>query len=78
MGCSRKAAPYVLYRETDMERWKIVIYDGLDYTVCPHCDYMYNNDYFFEPYRFRHCPNCGERLDVAEEYDGEEILIYAE
>ena len=55
-----------------MERWKIEEEDGAEYTVCPYCGYMLNNKYYFEPYIFMHCPNCGRHVGVAEEYSEHE------
>lgn len=55
-----------------MERWKIEEEDGAEYTVCPYCGYMLNNKYYFEPYIFKHCPNCGRQVGVAKEYSEHE------
>ena len=51
-----------------MKRWLIQIEDDSEFTVCPYCNYRWNNEYFFEAWRFRYCPHCGERVGVAIEY----------
>ena len=33
-------------------------------TRCTACGYEMNNEVFFEPWRFRYCPNCGAKMEV--------------
>lgn len=84
MGCSRKAAPRVLYRETDMERmdkydgciseWWLGIGINKDKRrYCKNCGYEPADifDPYMDEYRQglpRYCPRCGFRNIVK---DGE-------
>ncbi len=53
-----------------MDRWEWH-YGRADCRIieCPTCEAVFNLDYI-KPYAiddFRHCPNCGERLDPPKE-----------
>ena len=38
------------------------LYGEYGATVCNKCQYAMNDGYFFEPYTFKYCPNCGRKM----------------
>lgn len=57
-----------------MAKWIIVedeSFNGDKYylTQCTSCGYAMNNSAFFEPWDFKYCPECGEKIENPGEYE---------
>lgn len=46
-----------------MDRWLWAVYEDSGKLECPVCESIWEIRYPYTAANYRHCPNCGERLE---------------